>query len=180
LRNVKHAHVTAVVSLLALIVAATEVSSAPQPMVVINWADYVTFSKYHSYIWVERPLHADVSRADADRVRALIDRYLASRGFKKSEAGDFAIAFHAEGGAQTPYQGSLLQGGHTAALSIDIYDTSTKRPIWSGRAAADLGGSKVTDQQLEKAIERLLTRFPPSHGCSHLPADTEVIPCPSD
>jgi hypothetical protein len=180
LRKVKGYHLTTVVSLFALICSATAVSSAPQPTVVINWADGVKFGKYHSYIWVERPLHADVSRADAERVRSLIDRYLASRGFKESETADFAVAFHAQGVTQTPYQGSLLQGGQTAALSIDIYDTSTKRPIWSGRAATDLGGSKVTDQQLEKAIERLLTRFPPSHGCSHLPADTEVIPCPSD
>lgn len=150
------------------------------PNVTINWDDEIKFGKYHSYIWV--PGHTPppgVNAADYDRVHSSIDRYLASRGFKKGPTGEFAISFHAVG-ATEGYEGSYRPGwGSVATLSIDIYDTATKKPIWNGAGRVEVS-RRLSQGELDRAVARLLERFPPSHGCSHSPADTLIHPCPRD
>jgi len=170
-------YLLALVALLALTSAPMAAHGGTRPSVNINWDENTKFKKYHTYTWVTRPLHANVKPADADRVQGAIDRYLASRGFKRSDAADFAIAFNAVGAKPKTYEGSVAEGYATASLSVDIYDAATKLPIWSGIETADVI-SKLTDQELDKAVELLLTRFPPWHGCSHNPAEELINDCP--
>jgi hypothetical protein len=165
-----------------LLLCSQSVAAGPHPPNVnITWDQNIKFGKYHSYIWVPgRTPPAGENVADYERVRASIDRYLASRGFRKGPTGEFAIAVRATD-AKPGYEGSGW--GSVASLSIDIYDTATKHRIWNGIAKVEVsrlwnGIAKVevrrrlSPHELDRAVERLLDRFPPSHGCFHGPAKT--------
>ena len=144
----------------------------------LDWDRDVKFSKYHTYVWAPRSTQQAATSPDYARVLASIDRYLASRGFTKGAAGDFAVGFTAVG-ASKEYEGSYGAGSTVGSLSIDIYDTATKRPIWNAAVSMNVS-SQLSQQQLDRAVQRLLDRFPPSHGCSHNPAETLINPCPRD
>lgn len=146
----------------------------------LNWDENISFKKYNTYIWAPRVTRQAASSPDYALVRASIDRYLISRGFKNGAAGDFAVAFTLAKGAHGDFEGSYRPGSSSrGSLGIDIYDTATKQPIWHADIGADLQG-QATQQQIDQAVHAMLNRFPPSHGCSHNPAHTLIHACPRD
>jgi hypothetical protein len=164
--------------LLALTVPLSSAASQPAGIVDFNFDPTVDFGKYRTYSWVPRPVPEGLDKADYEKVRASIDRVLAARGYRKAEAGDFAVAFSAVPYQRTEYSGSYRGGwASSASLSIDIYDTATRRPIWSGIGKKDLSAG-LSDSQLDGVVDLVLNRFPPSHGCSHHPANEFVEECP--
>lgn len=167
-------------TLLAVLATSRIAAASLAPSVSFAWDEERSFKNYHRYAWVPRPIPPGVDTADYERIRATIDNYLATRGFTKSQTPDFAIAFDAVGAGQGNYEGSYGSGwGSVASLAIDIYDTGTKRPIWNGIERVEIS-SRLTQPQLGKAVELLLTRFPPSHGCSRNPADEIINDCPDE
>jgi hypothetical protein len=153
-----------------ILIVASPVAAAAEPIVRFDYDQSVNFSKYHSYTWVPRGQDG-VSDADYQRVRTAVDRSLASR-FKRAEQADFAVAISGVVGRTSgEYQGSYASANsNDSLLSIDIYDTTTKRPFWHGIASSTPGDA-------ERAVKRLLEYFPPSHGCSTLPGDQLLNKC---
>ncbi|HEY5724204.1 MAG TPA: DUF4136 domain-containing protein [Allosphingosinicella sp.] len=164
---------------LALALPLASAAGQSQGAVAFDFDPTVNFLKYRTYSWVSRPAPEGVSPADYERARASIDRVMAARGFSKAEPGDFAIALTAVPFNRAEFRGSYRGGwASVPSISIDIYDMATRRPVWSGIGKKDLD-ARLTDSQLDKAIELILGRFPPSRGCSHHPANEFVEECPS-
>jgi len=165
--------------LLSLAAPLAPVAGQSAATVDFNFDPSVDFARYRTYSWVPRPLPEGVTPADYERVRTSIDRVLAARGYRKADSGDFAVAFSAVPFTRTEYSGSYRGGwASSASLSIDIYDAATRRPVWSGIGKKDLSAG-LSDSQLDRAVDLILNRFPPSHGCSHHPANEFVEECPS-
>jgi len=171
---------TAALFLLAVTAPIGSVTGQSTAAVDFNFDPSIDFGKYHTYSWVPRAAPEGLNPADYERVRASIERVLTARGYRKAEGGgDFAVAFSGVPFARTEYSGSYRGGwASSASLSVDVYDAATKRPVWSGIIKKDLSAG-LTDSQLDKAVDLVLNRFPPSHGCSHHPANEFVEECPS-
>jgi hypothetical protein len=147
--------------------------SAPAPIVSLDYDSAADFNNYRTYSWVT-PIPAGLDPVDYERVRTSIDRALASRFTKAApgEPGDFAIAFLGTANRSGEYRGSYQsEGGFSSILSINIYDTSTKRPIWHGVVRSTRG-------DLDDAVNRMMNRFPPSHGCDRSPGAELFEKCP--
>jgi len=168
-----------------LLICATPFPAAAKPVsgpgLIVNFDPTANYGKYHRYKWVPRPIPSGVKASDYERVRASIDRALASRGFAKSDEADFAIAFTARPGEQGEYLGSYRDNlGWAAALSIDIYDASTKLPIWHGMELTKTR-SPVPPQVLDRVTADLISNFPPSNrstDCPHQhPGEEKISVC---
>jgi hypothetical protein len=135
------------------------------------------FSKYHSYKWVEIKgrQHPDPNK-DA-QIKQFIDSQLASKSLAKmDDAADLSVDYQVAINKAEVWQvyedwssAALLDGRipqrkkvtiDTGTLVVDIYDTAAKKLVWTGTAQKTLD-PKSKPEQVQKAVQVLLNRFPP-------------------
>jgi len=123
------------------------------------------FSKYKTYKWV----HTDHSVYPVDiQVTESLDSELGMKGLRRtdSEVADAFFCYHSNFGTEKilryysemdgpngPYTFTV----HTGEVSIDMYDSSTKKLIW--RNTVDIN-PKATPQHIRKAVSKLLKNYP--------------------
>lgn len=147
------------------------------------------FGALHTYAWRPGPQQGvgdprfDSTLIDK-RVRAAIDRVLASKGYRAAAPGttaDFLVGYHAvvrqRTSAQTinrwyGYRVVTLPGGpgthahdyDEGTLLIDVLDPATMQLLWrgSGTGVVDPQASpEKREQRINDAVERILADFPP-------------------
>jgi hypothetical protein len=142
-----------------------------------------SFSKYHTYTWHH------VSTTDplyVDRIKDAVNRNLSSKGWQLAPSGA-DVSITAVGATQTKqeytsfYDGlggfgwrrgwggggfgqttTTVQQIPVGTLVIDMYDNSDKKLIWRGTASDTLSNKpEKNTQKLEKAVDKMLEKFPP-------------------
>lgn len=150
------------------------------------------FSSYRSFAWVaESPLiesqsrRVDISPINVRRIRDAIERELGAKGFEmvsnRADA-DFGVSFTV--GARdrievtdypayyrgvwrwTPpyYWPNVDVYMYTeGTLAVDIFDNTTREPVWHGWARKEVVGADVRDPEpaIDEAVARILADFPP-------------------
>lgn len=148
-----------------------------------------SFSGLQTYAWRPGPQQAvGDPRFDStlinQRVRAAIDRVLASKGYRAAATGttpDFLVGYHAVVRRKTSSQtinrwygyraGGWRGGPQTTAhdydqgtLLIDIIDPATMQLLWRGTgtgAVEPQASPETREQRINDAVERILADFPP-------------------
>jgi hypothetical protein len=150
--------------------------------------DYVSsanFSRYKTFAWLKE---SQKSKGDTridnplidERVRAAVDKTLASKGYKKisGDSADFYVVYDLsleEIFDLQPMRGSISFGGigirstgateyEEGTLVISIHDAKTKKPVWRGWAKCRVREQPTPEQTTEtinKAVEKILAQFPP-------------------
>jgi hypothetical protein len=167
-----HAGVLVMLALFSGSCAAVTVTSYMDP--VVGARPYRTFN------WeVMRDLSTGDPRLDNNRffresVESAIEQQLTARGFRKSDAPDLAIHYHARleqafyvSSLEDPaiaYENGDPQLYDAGTLLIDVVDR-TGRLLWRGYAQASVDPRDVDNQQLmtrriEEAVARILATFP--------------------
>ncbi len=138
------------------------------------------FSRYHTYSWI------GVRAGDQlwqDRIMSDVDNALSAKGWMKVPSGGDAAASafgrtREQDTLQTFYDsfpgwGWYGWGGEGVAttytepttvgtLTVDIFDGSTKKLIWRGRATDTVSSKpEKNEKKLEKAIADMFKKFPP-------------------
>ena len=151
------------------------------------------FAKLHTYAWMaESPLIRsqskllEISPSTVQRIRDAIERELASKSFERVAArddADFVISFTV-GARDTiniddypPYYRGDWNWNTTyywprvdaamyteGTLAIDVFDNSTREPIWHGWARKTIAGADIDDPEptIKAAVAAILEDFPPS------------------
>ncbi len=167
------------ISCLALLTACTTT-----PKVSFDADPQADFSRYRTYSWAYDAAPQGSNPLLRQRVRASIDRYLASRGYTQARPGNFAVGFTlgarnrvtltqlgTYGPYYRPWGGWGGWGGYgqidvrnvtDGSLVIDIYDTASKRPVWHGMATQEVSGDIVKQEKIDAAVSAVLAHFPPS------------------
>jgi hypothetical protein len=139
------------------------------------------FSRYHTYSWI------GVRTANSlwqERIMGAVDSQLAAKGWTKvGSGGEASISAFGKtverDNMQTFYDGFPGWGWHgwggmgTATttvipervgnLTIDVFDSTTKKLIWRGTASDTLSSKpEKNDKKLDKAVEEMFEHFPPS------------------
>jgi hypothetical protein len=116
-----------------------------------------------------------------ERIEQGIDRELAAKGYKKGEPADFAVTFSV-GSRESietydygPYATYYTRGGFVAyssmgpatvrqitegILVIDIFDTTTKRPVWHGMATKRLSSNAPDPAIVDGAVKAIIDELP--------------------
>jgi Domain of unknown function (DUF4136) len=139
------------------------------------------FSKYHTYKWVKIPNAKYPNQIVDTQIMNSIDSQLASKGLTKTtdEKADLYVAYQVSVQQQTQWNAYGMGGGYRwgggmataqestiniGTLVLDMYDTSSKDLVWTGRATKTLNPSKDSaknQKNLDKAMAKLLKDFPP-------------------
>lgn len=166
---------------LLLALAALLAAGPAAPIVAYDSAAH--FDQYRSYSWIFKSAPGGMDPNIYRQVRAAVDRSLTSRGFVKSDYGDFAVAFtlgpranvHASDyGHYAPYYGGDEAAGHQTwinrelsdrnshehTLAIDIYDNYSKHSVWHGVAPVPILPS-TRQAIVEHEVDDVVSLFPP-------------------
>src|ERR1700751_3546717 len=138
------------------------------------------FSKFHTYRWVEiKGVHPD---PDVDaQIKQSIDSQLAKKNLtKKDGEADLYVDYQTAISKATRWQtyedwssAALLDGRipmrkevtiNVGTLIIDMYDSTAKKLVWSGRANKTLDPNSNREQRkrnIDKAVQKLFENYPP-------------------
>jgi len=149
------------------------------------------FSQYRTYQWIRQAdENADPQANDQlfyRWVRTAVDNQLAAKGYIQQTSGSpdflisYAVTFQADRGSDTSASPYLVSdegwgwpwgwaSSHSSRPSIggtfflDVLDGETKKVVWLGRAQAVVSSSdsdKKKEERANKAVSKLLARFPP-------------------
>jgi hypothetical protein len=164
---------------LAVILALAACSTGPK--VTVDFDPAADLRSYSSYSWAYVATPPGMNPLLFQRVKEAIDRTLRSRGYMESANAQFAIAFtigsrdrvevtdlgtygpyyRRWGGWQTPYSQVDIRDVTDGTLVIDIYDATTKRPVWHGKATKEIRPSQVDQMLIDEAVAAVLAKFPP-------------------
>jgi len=164
-------------------------SAALAQSVSVNYVPGTDFSKLHSYRWVAVGGDTSVDQITDQQVKAAVDKSLASKSFTKKDADpvDFYVTYQvamdkekqldAYGTPGWGWRGGMGgMGGMTTVtthtvdigtLALDFYDPNGKQLLWRGTASESVGHSGTPEkkqERLDKAMSKLLKKFPPTAG----------------
>ena len=138
------------------------------------------FSKFHTYRWVEiKGVHPDPN-VDA-QIKESIDSQLAKKNLTKTDGeADLYVDYQTAISKTTTWQtyedwssAALLDGRipmrkpvtiDVGTLIIDIYDSTAKKLIWSGKAEKTIAAGSSREQRkkyIDKATQGLFKNYPP-------------------
>jgi Domain of unknown function (DUF4136) len=164
------------------LVLAASVSSAKAQDIKTNSMPGVDFSKYHTYKWVKVPNAQYPNQIVDTQIMSSVDTQLATKGLTKTDGdtADLYLAYQVSVQQQTQWNAYGMGGGYRwgggmataeettiniGTLVLDMYDTSNKDLVWTGRATKTLNPSKDPEKNqknLNKAMAKLLKDFPPT------------------
>jgi hypothetical protein len=154
---------------------------APSPRVNFDFDPAANFSNFRSYSWAYVSTPRGINPLLFERVKGSIDRTLQGRGYQLTEKGEFAVAFTlgsrdrvevtdfgSYGPFFSPWGGPWgrprnidVRNVTDGTLVIDIYDTTTKRPVWHGTATQQITRSRIDQGMIDTAVNAVLANFPP-------------------
>lgn len=177
--------------LLVVVALATVAGCESTPNITTDHDPSADFSRMRTYSWVYSAPPRGMNPLLYERVRASIDRSLQARSFTPGEPGDFAVAFTLgrrdrvevndfgpyggfypgwgagyRFGWARPYSSVDIRNVTDGTLAIDIFDVSTRRPIWHGLATQQINPDRVDQALIDTAIDQVLARFPPQAAAS--------------
>jgi hypothetical protein len=166
---------------IALVLALMTCALAPAQDVTTNAMPGTDFSKYHTYKWVTIEGATQPNQIMDTQIKSSIDSQLAAKGLTKtdSDKADLFVGYqvsldqekqwNAYGMGGGPRWGGGMGTATSSTISIgtlvlDMYDPSTKKLVWTGRATKTLdpGNNQEKKQKnLDKAMQKLLKNYPP-------------------
>jgi hypothetical protein len=165
---------------IGLVLAMLIATVTPAQDVVTNSMPGTDFSKYHTYKWVSINGAAQPNQIVDAQIKSSIDSQLATKGLTKTDddKADLYIGYQVSIDQEKQWNaygmgGGLRWGGMGTATSstiavgtlvLDMYDSSVKKLVWTGRATKtlDSGANQAKKQKnLDKAMQKLLKDFPP-------------------
>ncbi len=117
------------------------------------------------------------------RIRAAVTSKLRARGFRYAEGGesDFRLNYHvtfkdklAGSGSDFGYTGRYHRGAFSSGFNwsvrqyqegtiiIDIVDRAKDQLVWRGWMVSRNRDGNYDEQEIARAVEKILTRFPPA------------------
>jgi hypothetical protein len=175
---------------LALAAVLTAAATASALEVESRHAPGADFAAYRTFDHLPRPATDDRSRfapgSDYDRrVRAALERRLADRGFRRVDADpDFLVAYSlgrkevldtsgarrelAPGLSIAWEEGELVRAYTEGTLLVEVVDAGSREAVWVGWATEVVDDPDALLEQperlmkkIDKALRRILRRFPP-------------------
>jgi Domain of unknown function (DUF4136) len=167
------------VSVALLLILTRGTATAQQ--VAYNYMPGTNFSKYHTYKWVDIPSNVHPNQIVAQEIHDAVNNVLATKGFTlaSGEQADLYVGYQCSVDRERQWNawgmgGGLRWGGgmgtatsstiSNGMLAVDFYDPTSQQLIWRGSATQTLnpsGNPQKDMERLNKAVNKLLRRFPP-------------------
>lgn len=146
--------------------------------VTTDYDHSANFGKYHTYSWMSASASNSLW---SDRIKNAVDSQLTAKGWQQvPSGGDATVAAIGKTSnqqtLQTFYDGfpgwrwggfgestTNVENQKVGTLTVDIFDTQTKKLIWRGRGENALSGNpEKNEKKLDKTVEDMFKKFPPN------------------
>lgn len=152
-----------------------------------DWDQSADFSQFSTFSWFDAQ-STGANDILSSRIRQAVDSQMAAKGIQKvSSGGDMAISYQVStadrssfstmntgwGGGWGMSPGMSMQMGTSTTtentwqegtLVLGMFDSATKRQVWTGSATTDLDQNSSPDDrasQINEAVSKMLDGFPP-------------------
>jgi hypothetical protein len=153
--------------------------SAARPQISTDAAQGVNFATYKTFVWASAAAPNGMNPVAFDRIRTNIESALAGKGYQKAagETGDVSLILTIGAQDKTQVNSFGRFGLQTdvyqyteGTLSLDAFDTMTKRPIWHGQATETVNPGKTNNKAIDDGVAKLMDKFPAGGGAAAAPA----------
>lgn len=125
------------------------------------------FSNYRTYEWVEIQPGPGMNPVAIDRMRQGIEAAMVAKGYSRAKPGDLTLIMTVAGKERVdvrqwgPYGHGVDTYRYTqGTLSLDAFDTNTKRPVWHGQASQNVDPGRTDNAVIDAAVAGVMARFP--------------------
>jgi len=153
---------------IALILGALALSAcASAPTVSSDTTPGANFANYKSYTWVNPLPPAGMNPVSFERIRQGVDGALSAKGYSKADPGDLSVILTMGAQDKTDINTWGRFGRQVdvyqyteGKLSVDVFDTKTKQPLWHGSATQTIDPSKSDPAMIDAAVSGVMAKFP--------------------
>jgi hypothetical protein len=140
---------------------------ASTPVVTSDVTPGANFSAYKTYAWANTAPPAGMSPVSFERMRQGIDAALASKGYTKADPGDLTVILTVGAQDKTDINTWGRWGRNVdvyqyteGKMSVDVFDTRTKQPLWHGAATQTIDPKKPDPAAIDAAVTSVMASFP--------------------
>ena len=108
-----------------------------------------------------------------ERIRQGVEQGLTGKGYSKADPGDLSVIITLGARDKTDVKSwgrfGLQQDVYQyteGQMSVDVFDTKTKQPLWHGQATETINPKKPDPQKIEAAVTDVMAKFPARPGGS--------------
>jgi hypothetical protein len=137
-----------------------------KPRLTTDAAHDVHFANYHSFDWASTTPPKGLNSVQYHRVQQDITAKLGHKGYKHQPNADLTLALSVGKLTKVDLDRWNHYGYHDAyahhegQVSLDAFDSKTKRAVWHGQITDAINPNKADPAKLQAAVDQLIERFP--------------------
>jgi hypothetical protein len=156
---------------IALVAGLLAVPALAKPKVSADTTPGANFAAYRTFAIVNVLPPPGMNPVVYERIRQGVEQGLAGKGYSKADPGDLSVIITVGGrdkiDVQTwgPFGRDVDVRQYTEGqLSVDVFDTKTRQPLWHGQATGTVNPQKLNAQKIEAGVADIMARFPARPG----------------
>ena len=140
-----------------------------KPQLTTDMAHNVSFADYKTFTWASTHPQGGINSVQYQRIIANVSSRLAGKGYQHHTPGDLTMALTLGKRQKVDIDTWNHYGYHDSyvynegQISLDAFDTKTKRAVWHGQITDTINPKKPDPARLEAALAQLLEQFPGHH-----------------
>ena len=156
---------------IALAASLLAIPAWAKPKVSTDTTPGANFATYRTFTFVNALPPAGMDPVGYERIRQGVEQGLTGKGFSKAEPGDLSVIITVGAKNKTDVNTWGRFGQQVdvyqytvGSLSVDVFDTKTKQPLWHGQATETIDPQKPNPQKIDAAVADLMAKFPARPG----------------
>jgi Domain of unknown function (DUF4136) len=127
----------------------------------------VNFSQYKSFTIVNPTPPAGMNPVAYERIRTGVEQGMTGKGYTSGSPADLSviITIGAQDKTDISTWGAFGRQVNVSqytvgSLSVDVFETASKRPLWHGQATATITPGRVSPEKIDKAVGQIMAKMP--------------------
>jgi DNA-directed RNA polymerase beta subunit len=140
--------------------------ASAKPQLTTDMAHNVNFADYKTFDWASTHPQGGINSVQYQRILADISARLAAKGYQHHKPADLTMALTLGKRQKVDIDTWNHYGYHDAyvynegQISVDAFDSKTKRAVWHGQITDTINPKKPDPQRLQAALDKLMEQFP--------------------
>ena len=140
--------------------------ASAEPQMTTDMAHDVNFADYKTFSWASIHPQGGMNSVQYQEIMNSITTYMTGKGYQRNAPGDLTMALTLGKQQKVDLDTWNHYGYHDdyvyseGQISLDAFDTKTKRAVWHGQITDTIDPAKPDINKLHAALNQLLAQFP--------------------
>lgn len=152
---------------IALAVGLLAAPAWAKPTLSTDTTPGANFANYRTFTFANALPPAGMDPVAYERIRQGVEQGLTAKGFSKADPGDLTVIITLGAKNKTDVDTWGRFGRQVdvyqyteGQLSVDVFDTKTKQPLWHGQATETIDPKRPQPQKIQAGVNDLMAKFP--------------------